>query len=157
VLTVPRRADAPARSLALGRLLCAVDFSPASIHALEYAAALGAPGGRGICALHVVEPFGATGPFGAAEAPDLRVELMTEARARLAAAVPPALHEAAPITPVVASGRAADEIVRAAAEEECDAIVLGIRGRSRSSVFLFGSTAQHVVRQAHCPVLTVRA
>jgi nucleotide-binding universal stress UspA family protein len=33
---------------------------------------------------------------------------------------------------------------------------MGVRGRSAADVVLFGSTTQHVVRQATCPVLTMR-
>ena len=36
-----------------------------------------------------------------------------------------------------------------------DLIVLGIRGRNALDLMLFGSTANQVVRQATCPVLTV--
>jgi len=33
---------------------------------------------------------------------------------------------------------------------------MGIHGRGAVDLMLFGSTTQHVVRQASCPVLTVR-
>jgi len=157
VLSVPRRVDSPTRALTRGRLLCAVDFSPASVHALEYAAALAAPDGPGVCVLNVVELFGATRDLATIGTPDFRVELLRTARARLEATVPPAVRAMCPVAEVVATGRPCDEIVRVAAEEGCDAIVLGIRGRSRTDLLLFGSTTQHVVRQASCPVLTVRA
>jgi nucleotide-binding universal stress UspA family protein len=157
VLTVPRQVESPACALTLGRLLVAVDFSPASLHALEYAAKLAAPEGPGICVLNVVELFGATRELATLDTPDFRVELVRAARTQLAAAVPPAMRANYPVAEIVATGRACDEIVRVAAEEECDAIVLGIRGRSRTDLLLLGSTTQHVVRQAQCPVLTVRA
>jgi nucleotide-binding universal stress UspA family protein len=35
--------------------------------------------------------------------------------------------------------------------------VLGVRQRAAAGLLLFGSTAQHVVRDAACPVLTIRA
>ena len=156
-LTVPRRVETPARALTFGRLLCAVDFSPASLRALDYAAGLAASDGRGLCVLNVVELFGATRDLAMLDTPDFRVELVRSARAQLAAAVPPAMRAKCPVAEIVATGRACDEIVRVAAEEECDAIVLGISGRSRTDLLLLGSTTQHVVRQALCPVLTVRA
>jgi len=34
-------------------------------------------------------------------------------------------------------------------------VVMGIHGRGRPDLALFGSTAQHVVREAGCAVLTV--
>jgi nucleotide-binding universal stress UspA family protein len=155
VLIVPRRVESARRALTLGRLLCAVDFSQASIHALQYAAQLAAPDGPGLCVLNVVELFGATPELAALDTPDFRVDLVRRARAQLEAAVPPAIRTMCPVVEVVATGRPCEEIVRVAAEEECDAIVLGIRDRSRTDLLLFGSTAQHVVRQAQCPVLTV--
>jgi nucleotide-binding universal stress UspA family protein len=32
---------------------------------------------------------------------------------------------------------------------------MGVRGRNPLDIMLFGSTAQHVVRHAACPVLTI--
>ena len=157
VLTVPRRAESATRALTLGRLLCAVDFSEASLHALEYAAGLAAPNGPGLCALNVVELFGATRDLATVDTADFRVELVRMARARLQAAVPAAVRGVCPVAEVVTTGRPNEEIIRVAAEQECDAIVLGIRRRSRTDLLLFGSTAQHVVREARCPVFTVRA
>jgi hypothetical protein len=34
--------------------------------------------------------------------------------------------------------------------------VIGIHGRHAADLFVLGSTTQHVVRQAACPVLTIR-
>jgi nucleotide-binding universal stress UspA family protein len=157
VLTIPRRVLTPTRALTLGRLLCAVDFSEASLHALRYAAALAAPAGPGLCVLNVVELFGATRDLASLEIPDFRVELVRAARARLEAAVPADVRAACPVADVVTTGRPWEEIVRVAAEQDCDAIVLGVRQRAAAGLLLFGSTAQHVVRDAACPVLTIRA
>ncbi len=38
-----------------------------------------------------------------------------------------------------------------------DKIVMGVMGRSAADMFFFGSTTNHVVRAARCPVLTTRA
>jgi nucleotide-binding universal stress UspA family protein len=35
-------------------------------------------------------------------------------------------------------------------------IVMGVRGRSTLGLAVFGSTTNHVVRAARCPVLTIR-
>jgi nucleotide-binding universal stress UspA family protein len=48
------------------------------------------------------------------------------------------------------------EILRVAAERDCDLIVMGVQGRGAIDLLLFGSTTQHVVREASCPVLTLR-
>jgi nucleotide-binding universal stress UspA family protein len=55
----------------------------------------------------------------------------------------------------LAIGRAHREILRIAAEQHSALIVLGAHGHSIAEL-LFGSTAHQIVRQAPCPVLTVR-
>ena len=52
-------------------------------------------------------------------------------------------------------GDAAGEIVAAAREWDANLIVMGTRGRGRLATFLLGSTAESVIRTAHCPVVTV--
>jgi nucleotide-binding universal stress UspA family protein len=157
VLTVPRRVVSPTRALTLGRLLCPVDFSPASLHALEYAAAFAAPQGPGLCALNVVELFAGTKDTFALDTPDYRADVVRSARAQLDRFIPAAVRARCPVAELVALGTAGDEIVRVAAEQECDAIVLGVPARGAAALLLFGSTTQAVVRHAACPVLTVRS
>ena len=49
-----------------------------------------------------------------------------------------------------------EEIIKFAETEKSDMIVIGTYGRSGLERFIFGSTAERVVRKAPCPVLTVR-
>ena len=49
-----------------------------------------------------------------------------------------------------------EEIVKIAAEERADMIVMGTHGRSGLNRVLLGSVAERVIRLAPCPVLTVR-
>ena len=48
------------------------------------------------------------------------------------------------------------EIVKKACLEEVDLIVIGTHGRAGVDRFIFGSTAEKVVRKSLCPVITVR-
>ena len=50
----------------------------------------------------------------------------------------------------------AGEIVQYAVSENVDMIVMGTHGRRGIAHVLLGSVAEHVVRSASCPVLTVR-
>ena len=55
--------------------------------------------------------------------------------------------------PLVRDGRAAESIAAAAAERDCDLIVIGTRGRPAT----LGSVAEQVVRTAGRPVLVIPA
>ena len=49
-----------------------------------------------------------------------------------------------------------EDIVQFAKEIEADEIVVGIRRRSKVGKLMFGSTAQLVILEAPCPVVTVK-
>lgn len=57
---------------------------------------------------------------------------------------------------VVITGIPHQEIVAFANSKKVDMIILGTHGRTGIDRILFGSTAAQVVRNAPCPVLTVR-
>lgn len=159
VLTVPPRVHSASHGLSFARILCPIDFSPPSLRALEYATGLAAANGPGIIALNVIELFAEGGGMReelALDTPDFRAELRRSALARLHEAVPEALRSRCPVAETVVMGKGWKEILRVAFEEEADLIVMGVAGRSTADLLLFGSTTQHVVRQATCPVLTIR-
>lgn len=54
------------------------------------------------------------------------------------------------------AGEPASVILRVAEENPFDLIVMGTHGRKGFERLVMGSVAERVVRQAHCPVLTVR-
>lgn len=160
VLTVPPRVSAAARGLTFGRILCAIDFSPASLRALEYAASLAGYQGPGVTVLNVVELLAEEHGLRedvALETPDFRAELTRAAARRLDDAIPVAVRRRCPIRQMVTLGKAWKEILDVAAEDCSELIVLGVQGRTTADLLLFGSTTQHIVRQATCPVLTIRA
>ena len=51
---------------------------------------------------------------------------------------------------------AGEDIVTFAREKNIDEIIIGVRSRSKVGKLIFGSTAQIVILDAHCPVLTVK-
>jgi nucleotide-binding universal stress UspA family protein len=53
-------------------------------------------------------------------------------------------------------GHPVEQIVHRAELDRVDLIVLGRRGKSRFEKMLVGSTAEKVLRYAHCPVMVVR-
>lgn len=58
---------------------------------------------------------------------------------------------------LVISGRQpAEDLVEFAVCNNSDAIVIGIKKRSRAGKLLFGSTAQYVILNAPCPVVSTK-
>ncbi len=57
---------------------------------------------------------------------------------------------------VVVVGYAAEEILAVAEKEQVDLIVMGTHGRKGIDLILFGSVAEKVVKNAACPVVTIR-
>ena len=57
---------------------------------------------------------------------------------------------------VTTQGNPAQEILRQAQDFEADLVILGTHGRSALERFFLGSVAQKTVRNAPCPVLTVK-
>lgn len=160
VLTVPPAvADRPAPARPpYKRILCPVDFSAASDRALRYAFSLAEEAKARLTVLHVLEwfPDQEIREHRHFDVPEYRRFLEEDARRRLADAIPEDVRTWCEPAEKVGCGKAWREILRVAEDEMSDAIVMGVHGRGALDVALFGSTANHVVRQAHCPVLTVR-
>ncbi len=81
-------------------------------------------------------------------------EFETETRRRLEAIAEEKLAGVARQV-FVASGNAGPEILKLAAEQKIDLIVMGTHGRKGISHFLLGSVAEHVVRESPVPVMTI--
>ncbi len=52
--------------------------------------------------------------------------------------------------------QAGEDLVQLADENKVDEIIIGVRRRSKVGKLIFGSTAQYVVLNASCPVVTVK-
>ena len=49
-----------------------------------------------------------------------------------------------------------EDLVQYAEENQIDQIIIGVRQRSKVGKLIFGSTAQHVILEAPCPVVSVK-
>jgi nucleotide-binding universal stress UspA family protein len=145
--------------ISIRRILVPVDMSGTSEHALVYAAEFAEKMGAQLSILYVVsEP--------AAVLPDMMmpVPVATADLDDLTAAGKQSLAELIASknlgrlnpTAEVRIGEAGAEIVAAAKELSADLLVVGTHGRTGLKHLLLGSVAEHVVRHAPCPVLTVR-
>lgn len=134
-------------------ILFPTDFSLASDAALAHAEALAKQMGAKLLIVHVEEPPLAYGGgelyYGIPEPSSERILAMLED-------VKPA-DPKVPFTHRLTMGDPAGEIVRLAAEEPAEMIVLGTHGRTGMTRLLMGSVAEGVVRRAPCPVLVYRA
>ena len=140
------------------RILVPVDFSAHSDRALHYAATLAGQVGASVELLHVVDDFtfGAYSEVYVPNIPDMTQEAINIALERLTAIKAAVFPHGADVESVVYAGRPAPTIVDHAAEGKFDLIVMGTHGRTGLSHLLMGSVAEHLVRTAPCPVLTVR-
>ena len=156
VLTVPRRA--PDTKLRFKHVLCPIDFSDSSRAALKLALSLAQEADARLVVAHVVELLsdGEIREYRMFTDPGYRENFERAAREQIAAAIPDAARTFCAIDEVVVIGKAYKEILRLAETREADLIVIGVHGRGAADLMLFGSTTQHVVRQATCPVLTLR-
>jgi len=137
------------------RILVPLDFSPASMEALDYAVSIAKQFHAAIHLLHVYPPDEALAPgaghllFESAEAMErLNEELTGIHRKHAPTFRPENCH--------IRGGRPYQEIVQLAREIDADLITLSTRGHSGLKHLLLGSTAERVVRSAPCPVLVAR-
>jgi nucleotide-binding universal stress UspA family protein len=141
------------------RVLIAVDGSKTSTRAVQVGHELARQVGAAIALVHVLDlAKGFTPELGIADTrviDELR-EVGVDVLDRCFHEISPAGEVGViPVTRLMREGDPASEIVRAADEWRADVIVIGTHARGPIARFLLGSTAEAVVRRAHCPVLTV--
>jgi nucleotide-binding universal stress UspA family protein len=156
IMTVaPTAADASAHDPTdLRHIVCPLDFSEASKEALRYALSLAERSGARLTVLHVIEWPELWHPRVASAEYERFVE--EEATRQLRDVVPKDARTWCRVEERVLAGSPWKRILGLAAEEAPDLVVLGAHGHNTLERFLFGSTANQVVRQAPCPVVSVR-
>jgi nucleotide-binding universal stress UspA family protein len=161
VLTVPPAdtmvpvADGPP----FRRIVCAVDFSDASLKGLEYAFSLAQEDDAQLFVTHVIDwPDDATLPSSLAQAiAGTRREWEEEKRRQLQLLVPDSARTWCRPEALLRVGSPARELLAVADERDADLIIMGVHGHGAIDRALFGSTAHKIVRGARCAVLTVRS
>ena len=166
-LAVPRNHRAAPSLLPIGgevvmptftTIVAAIDFSETSLAAARIAAEMAREAHGGVHLLHVVPnvfeaPWIVHSP--AVAFTDLQRTMVDDAKQRLSTLAATEPFRSANAAYEVASGSAADAIVRYAVDHAADLIVMGTHGYGPVTRFLIGHVADRVVRYARCAVLTL--
>ena len=141
------------------RILCPVDFSETSRHALEHAVAIAKWYESELTVLHALYPrfrpeppiFFAEPPHSVLESENMRDVAETQLQRWLEALG----HTGVKVNTLVDEGHAVPIILQQAATVDADLMVMGTHGVSGFDRLVLGSVAEKVLRKAPCPVLTV--
>lgn len=144
--------------MTLAHILCPVDFSEVSAHALEQATVVAGWYQAKITVLYVYTPalppvsesFGVSMPTGSVEPATIQ-RLQDTARSFAG----PAIEAKRQVDVIVDIGHPAQQILARASALGADMIVMGTHGTSGFQHFVLGSVTEKVLRKAGCPVLTV--
>jgi nucleotide-binding universal stress UspA family protein len=152
------RASREAAMCTFKNIVVPVDFSETSAEAWRLACEMSAMSGSRLHLLHVVPE--ARDQIWAADAMAVELgaigrERVMEADRKLAQMVPTPAIDPVRLTRTVVTGVIHTGIVRFAAAQKADLIVMGTHGYGPLVHLLLGSVAERVVRQASCPILTV--
>jgi nucleotide-binding universal stress UspA family protein len=144
--------------ISLKRILFPTDFSEAAKPAQKYAIALAEQFHAELHVLYVLQDVALVMPEPGSfmTMPGLNLDEIQESAERALATIIDPQWPQEKVIRATRRGAPYDEIVRYAAENQIDLIVLGTHGRSGIPHILLGSVAEKVVRRAGCPVLTVR-
>ncbi|MFQ5964828.1 MAG: universal stress protein [Candidatus Scalinduaceae bacterium] len=144
----------------LQKILCSVDFSESSLEALKHATHLALNDSAILYLILTVDSN--TYDYGEilykSEMSD--AESMTEQslinllKGKLLEEVPKVIQDK--VEMLISYGVPFVEIIKAAKDNDIDLIVMGTHGRSGILRLLIGSVAEKVIRNAPCPVLTVK-
>ncbi len=155
VNAVPGLVPFPNAIPAARRILLATDLSPASeeagLEALDLAHGLSAE----LLIVSVIDPRSLRLPGGR-----FRTRIDQVRTAREAAAqelVSRGRAAGVRVTFLIWEGEPGESIIEAARSEQVDFVVVGSHGRGTVGRFFLGSVSDHVVHNAPCPVVVVRA
>jgi len=139
-------------------ILFPTDFTTHARAALKYAAAFARSGGGRVVLFSVqsatVPPNLLTLPERIFEEQENRWLLQLRAEVRDLLTDP--LFDGLEVEPVIVEGEPAPQIARAVRDYDIDLVTVVTHGRKGLSRALWGSTAEEIIAEAPCPVLTIR-
>ena len=143
------------------RILLAVDDTPCTAKAIDYAKDLVREFHSSIALVTVVPPtspasYGADPLLGQQPIVVSEVsEIQQDTAQRYLKSISPEFEGARDIFLFNKVGNIRDEILNTAAEWTADLIVMGSNGRTGFEHFISGSVSESVIRKASCPVLVI--
>lgn len=138
----------------LKNILVPVEFSRTSLKSLQYAVPLAKQFAAKLTILHIATPS-----FCSPELPDpkpLEAEQLAALEKQLEDIRIARIPADVPVTTLVHCGYAFEGILEVAREIRSDLIITATHGYEGLRHLLVGSVAEHIVRDAPCPVLVVR-
>ena len=156
VITVGRGAVSP-EAMEGGTMLVPVDFSEHRTRLLAHAREIAPVYGMSVEVLHVVQVKGFPDAYGVYDSPPDPDTLGERAKEALEEDVEPLRDAGIEVTIDVRSGHPAEEILTVAEDNEAAFITIATHGRTGMDRMLMGSVAEKVLRQAPCPVCTVKS
>lgn len=141
------------------RILVGLDGSDYSLRALDFAIDLAKKYQSQLVLVHVVmrQIYAINPPEAGILAGTAIVrELETEGKTILTQGEEKVKAQGLPVEARLRQGVPAEELLRAAADEKVDLMVLGSRGLSQVRAFLLGSVSDKVSHHAKCPTLIIR-
>ncbi len=140
------------------RILFPTDFTPHARSALKYAAGF-ARESRGRVILFSVQS--AKVPANLMTLPervlqDQDTQWLLQLRREVAQLLTDPLFDGLEVEPVIVEGEPANEIAKAVRDYDIDLVTVVTHGRRGLARALFGSTAEEIIAEAPCPVLTIR-
>jgi universal stress protein A len=141
-------------------ILAPTDFSAHSEKAMRYACGLAERVGAELHLLHILSEILPAGPdplLMPVMPPEYYEENEQRARETLSRLLDPAWGSPRSVVTTVRWGSPVESIVNYADEQKIDLIVIATHGRTGLSHVLLGSVAERIVREAPCPVLTIRS
>lgn len=140
-------------------ILAPTDFSSHAEAAVRYACALAEKFGATLHLLHVLNEVVPVGPdpmLAAVMPPEFYKESEQAAGEALTRLLDPSWGQPASVETAVRWGVPVDTVIDYARLLKVDLIVVATHGRTGLSHVLLGSVAERIVREAPCPVLTIR-
>ncbi|MFQ5715182.1 MAG: universal stress protein [Candidatus Scalinduaceae bacterium] len=140
----------------LKKILCPIDHSDCSKEALKYAVSFAMKDEAKLYLLHVIDirSFDESLDKMTRQMPD--DETIKQLETKLFECVPEEIRNDMQVEALVVQGIPFAEIISNAKKNKVDMIVMGTHGRTGLAHIMIGSVSEKVVRNAHCPVLTVR-